>query len=320
MNSATFDAFKSRRELWIQSLEGDDPNSIKRQIRTMVWNTAAYRIINEARRIAPPAEEGGVQLNGMMHRLIDKGFFESQLLAIRRLAQGGSLAEDQERDVYSISSLLEDMKAHVQLVTRANLFQAEGLPYDVDYLQVASCQTRVETAPPAYYSQELDLRRLRERHAEVDSLTGVTPDRRSPDDTVSVRLLSCLNQKVLDAYADIRPYINKFLAHPATPESRGIVNADGIRITLDHLYQAHEGICKVANFIGRYLLTGGYTSFLAVPQYDQFAYIDRPLVTKEGIESLKRVWDEYDKETREWTQWGIEDLRKELEQDTRGLP
>ena len=35
-------------------------------------------------------------------------------------------------------------------------------------------------------------------------------------------------------------------------------------------------------------------------------YIDRPLVTTENIHYLDEVWKEYDKETHEWGNWGLD--------------
>ena len=99
----------------------------------MIWNAAAFRVINEARRLAPPAEEDTVQLNGLVHELIDEGFFEGQLLAIRRLTDRYPITGDRRGyDVWSLTSLLNDMQDHAVLMTRANFFAAEGLEYDVD--------------------------------------------------------------------------------------------------------------------------------------------------------------------------------------------
>jgi hypothetical protein len=117
------------------------------QIFWMVWNVGAFRVINEARRITPRDNQGGVQLNALVHQLIDHSFFESQMLAIRRLTDTYPLTGDpRKRDVFSLTSLLQDMRNHAHLMTRANMFAAEGLQYD--YEAVRHKQIEYFRAPP----------------------------------------------------------------------------------------------------------------------------------------------------------------------------
>lgn len=66
-----------KRKLWLEVLSGKDKHSVVHQITAMTWNAAAYQVVKEARRLAPADPEGGVQLNGMLHRLIDHGFFNT---------------------------------------------------------------------------------------------------------------------------------------------------------------------------------------------------------------------------------------------------
>jgi hypothetical protein len=284
---------KARRELWIRCLDGNDRHSIMRQITRMVWNTAAFRVVNEARRIAPPAQEGGVQRNGLMHRLLDDGFFAGQMLAIRRLTDAYPIVGDpRNRAVFSLTSLLDDMRKHAHLMTRANVLAAEGLEYSAD---------------PQDFDCYAEL-----RHADIDALAGVAPENRCPEDAVRPEVMAHLKRKLLAACKDLHVHVDKFIAHAATPESRQAVAADTAAITLNHLYVAHEAICKVANFVDVYLLTGTSHGMLAVPQYNHFAYLDRPLVSREGISILRQTWDAYDKETHDWTLWGLEELRQEF--------
>ncbi len=84
------------------------------------------------------------------------------------------------------------------------------------------------------------------------------------------------------------------------------MNAQGASVTLSHLYKAHAAICRAATFLDLYFLTGSSRKLLAIPQYDHFAHIDKPLVTAEGIATLRDVWEKYDAETTEWANWGIE--------------
>jgi hypothetical protein len=118
---------------------------------------------------------------------------------------------------------------------------------------------------------------------------------------------------VKGACKDVHFYVNKFVAHAATPQTRQAVNADNVAITLKQLWHAHEAICKVAAFVSVYLLTGTAYPFLPVPQYDQFAYIDRPLVGTENIPALREAWRSYEEETNKWSAWTVEEFLEEYE-------
>jgi hypothetical protein len=319
----TLEAFKSRRDLWMGCFGGSDRHSIINQICGMVWKTAAFRVVIECRRIAPPARGGGVELNGMVHDLIDRGFFEGQLLAVRRLTDTYPIMGDRRgRDVWSLTSLIDDMKESRSLMTRANFFAAEGLEYDVE---------RVEQQLGEYYAEkrskgersfcvpmELDSDRPRERHKQIDFLAGVAKECRSPEDVVRDAIFEHLKEMVDTACSGVRVVVDKFIAHAASPESRRTVSADDASVTFGHLHKAHEVICKAATFLDLYLLSGSSRHLLAFPTYNQFAYIDRPLVTAEGLTTLKTVWDEYGDETRKWAEWGIEGFRREFPQERMG--
>ena len=322
MPSKGLEEFKTRRTIWIQCFNGEDPNSIMRQIPRMIWDSAAFRVVNEARRIAPSDEDGGVQLNGLMHDLIDKGFFESQLLAVRRLTDkspivGQKLNAGKKRDVTvcSLASLLDDMKQHVPLLTRENILAAEGLEYDIDslarrrdayYEAHAGGEKEI-----CYLPSELDVRGLKARHREIDVFAGVAPDKRGPGDTVRTEVFEKLKQKLMNASKDLHLHVDKFIAHAATFQSRQCAGADETRITLGHLYAAQDAICKVAGFVGTHFLTRSSHSMLPVPQYDHLAYIDKPLVTTDQIGAIQEAWHAYHRATHEWMAWGLDAFREE---------
>ena len=60
---------KSKLDKWRAWMNDEDQHSISHQLSRMMWEDAVYRIINECRRLAPPAEEGGVELNGTVQGL-----------------------------------------------------------------------------------------------------------------------------------------------------------------------------------------------------------------------------------------------------------
>jgi hypothetical protein len=111
--------FKLKWALWNRCLNSDDPHAINNQILHMVWNYAVWSLIDEARRIGKPLPEGGVAHNWIVHNFIDICYFESQILAIRRLTDNYPL--EGEMGVFSLSSLLKDLGNNVELLTKENI-------------------------------------------------------------------------------------------------------------------------------------------------------------------------------------------------------
>ena len=83
--TSTMVSLKVKRKQWLKVLAGEDRHSIIKQLSQLAWNAASFQVVNEARRVAPSDPEGGVQLNGLMHQLLDRGFFSNQVVGIRRL-------------------------------------------------------------------------------------------------------------------------------------------------------------------------------------------------------------------------------------------
>lgn len=298
--------YEAKRTEWTRWLDGDDRHSVMNQITRMIWDAAIFRVINEARRLAPKDLEGGVQLNGMIHDLINRGFFVGQANAIRRLTDKSLAAGS--RGVYSLHGLLEDMEKHAHLITREHIFAAEGLAYDGKPVREAFeeyCQQQERAGNGGCgVPNSLDWLRVDERHRQIDRLAGVAKNKRSRKDAVRPECFGRLKKK-LDVCGKLSAYVDKFIAHAATPGSRALVKADELNITLGNLWEAHEAVCTVANFVDVYLLTGTSHGFLAVPQYNQFKYIDQPLIAKEVVARLHEVWHEYDLETHKWAAWGM---------------
>lgn len=317
MEQALLEQFKVKRESWIQCFSGKDRNSILNQIYQMVWNAAVFKIINEARRVAPVNAKDQTEINGMLHRFMDRCFFDSQLLAIRRLTDSSPF--DGPKGVFSLISLLNDMKANASLITRENLFSAEGLEYDYEAIQqrqLAYALEQSKSGKNVYcIPAELNSHSVRLRHEQIDTLSGVEAEQRTPNDTVRNEIFDCLIKKIDGVSENIGLYVNKYIAHPATPESREYDNVDDVKITLGHLWDVHKVICQVANFTDVYLLSRANHSFLPVPQYDHFEHIDKPLVSTEGVEVLSKAWHGFHEETDSWGLWGMKELQKEISQE-----
>ena len=191
----------------------------------MTWNVAAFRIVNEARRLAMPDIDSGVQLNGMVNELLDQSFTQSHMIAVRRLTDPGGLSGN--KGVYSLVSLISDIDQSRSLVTREHLFEAEGLKYEYEDIKQQLNGYRQEqlAAGKKAYHVPPDLRwdLYEKRHRAIDCLCSVRADARQRRDTIRAAVLEHLRQRLSDVCEDLDKHVNKFIAHGATPGSRAIV-------------------------------------------------------------------------------------------------
>ena len=114
--------FADLRRHWVEVLAGNDQHSIRTQLSRMAWDAAAFESLDRARATLGTDGGGKPLLNGMLHDLIDQGFFATQLLAIRRLVDDDGLYKD--RGVWSLVSLIKDMRKNSGLLTRQDVLIA----------------------------------------------------------------------------------------------------------------------------------------------------------------------------------------------------
>lgn len=309
-----FEQFKAKHALWKKCLDGEDRNSVFNQIHMMIWNAAVFNVINEARKITPTDAKGRKELNGMVHIFMDRCFVDSQFLRIRRLVDEEGIYGT--KGVFSLVSLLKDMKANVALVTRKNLFLIDGMEYDyeaVEKKELAFMDEQLKSGRSSYWlPNELNSFSVKRRHELMDFLSRVSPNERSTDDTIHPQFFGYLIKKIKKASKDITLFVNKFVAHSASLESREQGNADDVKITFDHLRDANKVICQVANFVDVSLISRASHSFMPTPQFDPFKFIDKILVSADGVEALSKAWQEFQKETEQWGHWGIKDIQNEM--------
>jgi hypothetical protein len=104
----------------------------------MLFETLIYKCILKARSIAPKDAENKIKLNGAMHYLIDKCFFVTQLMVVRRLT------DKKGSDVVSLCKLLKLMKENSRYLTRRNYFVIlEERGYHYDYAEIAKKQKNI---------------------------------------------------------------------------------------------------------------------------------------------------------------------------------
>ena len=137
-------------------------------------------------------------------------------------------------------------------------------------------------------------------------MAGITDGKRSPDDLVPDNILKQFDDK-LSRIEELCRYVDKYIAHSATPDSRKTI-PDEIDGALGKVLNAHKIICETARSIGNNLLFCGFGSVLSISrygqfdQYDLFEYLDEPIASKKAIEKLREFWEKFRVETEKWNQ------------------
>ena len=294
---------KEKFEEWKNMLLGEDIHSIRNQICDMIWDCAFFRCINESRRYAAKDNKGNIKLNEPLHSFINQSFFKTQLMSIRRL-------KDKRSDVYSLRRLIKDIKKNSALLNRKNILDAYNLPYDyekaMEYLRqntpkVKKGNTQVQT----FIGKDIDeVEFSKDIHRRIDSITGITADKRSPDDLIPNDILKQFDDK-LASIEELCKYVDKYIAHSAAPDSRKAI-PDEIKEALGKILNAQKIICETARFIGNDLLFCGFGEVLSISRYgkfdqfDLFEYLDEPIASEETIEKLREFWGKYRTETKQW--------------------
>lgn len=290
---------KEKREEWLRWYDGDDRHAIKKQIHGMLWDAAVFYVVNKARSYVPETKKGEVNLNSTLHEFINRCYYQSQVLAIRRLTEKD---KRKQKDIISLRRLVDDMEQNREILTRENMLHVEGLTYDFESIRDAWTQKRCEeilagkrepVIPPKYDWSASDM-----RHKQINQLVGVTADNRHPSDSVLQKVFQTLKEMLeVGVCEDLIMYSHKYVAHAATQNSRSGVC---LKRSLDELYRAQENICKVANFIIVHLLGGAELSFLPDATHDLFRYMDRPLISKPDLQRLATDWNEYKGKVNQW--------------------
>jgi hypothetical protein len=292
---------------WVDCLKGDDTNSIFQQITLMIWDTAIFRIIVEARQSQIRKNPQDPEINGALHSFIDRNYFQSQSAFIRRLTDK-SYGLTGKRGVYSVVALINDIGSYRVELTRETFLKFRNMPYD--YTEVQNREREFIRNQPLgkgfFIPSEYDWESIEETHQFFDRLSGTTHNYRNPNDLVAERVFVRLQEK-LAACQGITKYVDKFVAHSASPESRSIQDETTSTITFKHLWEAQQILIEVAEFISVVLFSEGHMA-LAIENPTFFEFWETPLVEKDDIDLLRTTLGNYRKETEKWSVSGVEDV------------
>lgn len=297
-------------EIWIDCLKGNDENSIFKQITIMIWDTAIFRFILESRQIQVGRNPNNPPLNASFHSFIDRNYFQAQVAFIRRLADKSRYGLTGRKGIYSLYSLLDDISKRRTELTREVFIELRHLPYDYTDLQRGEkefiAQQAKENKSAFWIPPKFNWQDSAQAHGTFDRLCGVQIRERTPQDVMSEKVFSKLKDK-LDLCSDISNYVDKYVAHSATPESRTKENVDSAKITLKQVWDAHQIIYEVAEFLSMVLFSMGNIP-LAWKSPSLLKNWESALVESEDISQLELVYKKYEEETTRWRLEGVNNL------------
>jgi hypothetical protein len=280
--------YRTKRKIWLEWLRGDPDHSIVRQICTMLWNDAIFRLINESRRIALQSEQPSCVFNRAIGAFTDQGYVATQVLAIRRLL-------DKRKDIISLPRLLTDIEANWRLITRENYVSHDSVPYDP--------QASVESVI---------------RHEAFDKLSRIRPDDRGPRDKICPVIFACLNRRLERSGASrVIQLGNKFIAHAADYQSRQQLNNAQQSISFAKLDACHRAICRTAHAISTQLLWDGGHGLMPIPQYDVLEHLDQPWLSQADVQTLQAFWDHHCDNVKACTRAAPDELSQEIFDDMK---
>lgn len=284
-----------KRKKWLDCLHGNDENAIQRQIYGLLWDLRSWWTINCARGLTPRDDNGDPKSWRLLHGLLNRCFVTKQMVTVRRLCDRCPF--EGKYEVWSLVSLLGDMKDHAHFLTRKAIFEEEGIRYDL-----AAIERDVERELRARVSQSvignshnsstsaLIEQGFSERlHEEVDRLAGVASVNRAANDQVCPELFDKLTSRLKTTCEDTCQKVNKFLAHAATPNDRpdDLTSSQAPAA----LFDSARALKETFDFVSRVVGAQG----MSLPEgelVDMLEYIECPLVCKEDVPKVRHVWDE----------------------------
>jgi hypothetical protein len=290
--------FQVEYSKWLKQFDSEDKNCLLKQVQNMLFETLIYRCILKARSIAPKDNKGRIRLNGAMHYLIDKCFFNNQLMAIRRLTDRGE-------DVVSLYKLLNQMKGNCKYLTRLNYFmilQERG--YEYDYSEIKKkhdeyVEKNLRMNEAIMIPDELTWEKSERLHSDFDKLSKNKASNRTPEDIIDNSIFDKLLNE-LDRCEKLRDHVDHFVAHSLKPEKVEKLDDEALRVTFERLWEAQQIICKVTHFVGLYLLGIVDYGLLPIPHGSFLQYIEEPLITKEEKPKLREEEDIFRNEIYSW--------------------
>lgn len=311
-------AFRERGAVWHELLHGDELHSISSQFSDMMWQDAAWRCANEARRYSA---EGGptAAVTPILGAMLDRGYVSGQVIAIARLLEPSNPTHP-KKAVVSLKRLVDDISENRHLFTREIFVAHDGLPYDWEACRAENLPSLADGeahwmdnfGPNAWAS-------AMGQHENFDALSGTADGPRSREDRISDAIFERLEAALTDpVFKDVLTLRHKVVAHAADAFSRAQASDLRTGLKLDEFARAQYILLGVMQAISSTLLFGGWIG-AAVPlsRTDQFENLDKPFVAPARLPDLRAFWGDLCDERDGWLTAAFEEMLPELMRASR---
>jgi hypothetical protein len=295
--------FLERWQLWMTALNGrdDPPHSLVQQMESRCWDVAVFEALMASWRTETAADGETLEVNSILFHFVMQNYGKSFCLDLRRLTEVQNLVESapSKRDfsVYSLPSLLADIKAHRQEYTRRRLFLACQLEYDVESIRKKHLEWSLKQRPGAVSSvpRELSEGPSELTHQQWDRLCRCPTGKRSPEDCISLDHLEYLESEVAAIRDSVEFVVNKHFAHAATPQSRKSAEGKKESVTFSELIELLVRAGCMVNSVSA-ILSSAVFPFLAVAPFDKWEHWSRGWNVSSKI--LEDAWDRWEARVR----------------------
>lgn len=278
--------YRNFRDDITERINGDDATSIKNQILDLTWNTAVFRMLNEARFL-----EKERAVSSTMWELIVAGYASMMILGIRRLL-------DTNRRSNSLISTILKIKDYPHFHTRELYVCHDGLPFDWLSLQTNAMKTMrpglqwLPTKGPTAYAGS-ELAHLSFNKFCSEPATGKRGEKFSID--LLDELTSQLNTPGLRA---IHILADQRYAHM----DRHSAKTDSIpNVTYNDIDSALENLVRIGNRLSLLFLNQHvFGSAVATPQFNPVEHLDQAWITPSTAPLMEKYWDEISTKMNLW--------------------
>ena len=295
-------------ENWKMCLTGDDKNSIFNQITLMLWDAAIFRVIMRSKNEKVEQNPQSPKLNQQLYSFIFRNYFHTQSAYIRRLTDKSSSLIG-KKGTYSLGAILKDLQNHRDELTREKYIELRGFPYDYSKMKEKEMEFILNQPPgkAVWIPPELDWGPIKSAHETFDRLCKTNAENRHPNDLIDEYILKRLQMK-LGSCKKINSYVNKFVAHSATPESRLEFNQNEYDITLKNIWDSQKIIFKISNFLSGVLFSIDHMP-LAIENPSFYNFWEEPFFNKEQvINKVRNTLESYREETETWMESSDNDV------------
>jgi len=293
---------------WIMCLRGEDENSIFNQITLMLWDTAIFRVIGESQKDKFNKNPQTPRMNRQLYSFVYRNYLHTQCAYIRRITDPNSSLTG-KYGTYSLGAIINDLIIYREKLSREKYLDLQGLPYDYSKRkdnELAFC-LKQPLGKGFFVPEELNWWKIKDAHETFDRLSHSNLDKRKPSDLIDENLLVSLRDKLEDS-RKIHLYVNKFIAHAATLESRSFIDIDENSLSLSDIWDTHRIIFNISNFLSAVLFSIDNMP-LAIEHPNFFYFWDEPFFEEEeAFDKVRATLESYREETETWMESSIKDV------------